>query len=376
MKYFIHALFALLLALPVMTSAEAVQPKNIIIMIGDGMGFNHVDAGSLYRYGRSRGQVYWEFTNLAMQTYSLSNEDGYDPFLAYSDFEYVKKSPTDSAAAATAMSTGFKTQNGLIGQRKDSGNLPHIMEDAEALGKSTGVLTTVYFSHATPAGFVAHNPSRNNYQEIAQEMIWESGADLIIGAGHPWYDDDGKQVGGVEPDRFKTSLKYDRVGGLESWKKLLNGEAAADADGDGDPDPWNLVTTREGIQNLAKADNPGRVLGVLPVYSTLQADRSGNEDAGPFEVPLLDTSPTMAELMGAALHALSMDPDCFVLMAEGGAIDWASHGNQSGRLVEEQIDFDRAVEYTVSWIEKNSSWDETLLIVTADHECGYLTGIG
>jgi alkaline phosphatase len=82
----------------------------------------------------------------------------------------------------------------------------------------------------------------------------------------------------------------------------------------------------------------------------------------------------MSEIMAPALCVLKQDQDGFVLMAEGGAIDWASHGNLSGRLIEEQVDFDKAVEYAVEWIEKHSSWDETLLIITADHETGYLTG--
>lgn len=376
MRYLVYPVFVLVIGLGVPTSAEVVQPKNVIILIGDGMGFQHVDAGSLYRYGRSKGQEYWAMTSLAMQTFSLDNPDGYDPEKARSDFDYVKDSPTDSAAAGTALSTGYKTYNGMIAMRGDGTQLPHILDDAETLGKSTGVVSTVPFAHATPAAFVAHNESRNNYEEIAHEMIWDSATDLIIGAGHPWYDDDGKQVGGFPPDRFETSLKYDRVGGLESWKDLLEGKPAADADGDGTPDTWRLVTTREKIRELAEGENPGRVLGVLPVYSTLQANRSGGGDTEPFAVPFIESSPTMTELMKVALNTLSGDPDGFVLMAEGGAIDWASHSNHGGRLIEEQIDFDRAVEYTLSWIEENSSWDETLLIVTADHECGYLTGIG
>lgn len=370
------ALPALLTAFTMAAAAGTAQPKNVIILIGDGMGFNHAEAGSLYRYGRPKGQPYWKMIPLAAQTHSLNNEGGYAPQKAHSDFDYVKQGATDSAAAASALSTGHKTRNGLIGVSEDGRRLTHIMEDAERMGKSTGVVTTVYFAHATPAGFIAHNPSRNNYAEIAREMIWESGADLIMGAGHPWYDGDGNRVGGLEPDPFETPLTYGRVGGLESWRDLQNGIPARDADGDGSPDPWNLVTTREEIRALAQNETPGRVLGVLPAHGTLQANRGGDAMAGPFEVPLNQTSPTMTELMEAALHALSRDPDGFVLMAEGGAIDWASHANQPGRMIEEQIDFDRAAEYAIEWIEKHSGWDETLLIVTADHETGYLTGMG
>lgn len=78
----------------------------------------------------------------------------------------------------------------------------------------------------------------------------------------------------------------------------------------------------------------------------------------------------------AALNVLDNDPDGFFLMIEGGAVDWASHDNRSGRMIEEQIDFNRAVEAVVQWVEDNSSWHETLVIVTGDHETGYLTGPG
>lgn len=357
-------------------SAWADAPKNVIIMIGDGMGFNHVQTGSLYRYGKTGAQPYWSMKRVAMQTNSLDNKDPYSPEKAQADFDYVKDKPTDSAAAASAMSTGHKTHNGLLAMLKDGTALPHIMDDAEVLGKSTGVLTTVFFAHATPAGFIAHNESRQNIKEIAHEMIWQSQADLIMGAGHPWFDEDGEQVGGFAHDLFETPLSYDRVGGEDSFKNLLTGKAAADADHDGEPDAWTLAVSRDDLARLAESDEAERVLGVLPIHSTLQSSRSGDSDAGPFEVPLIETSPTMTELMAAALNQLSKNPEGFVLMGEGGAIDWVSHGNHSGRLIEEQIDFDRAVEFTIEWIEEHSSWDETLLIVTADHETGYLTGIG
>ncbi|MDX9753004.1 MAG: alkaline phosphatase [bacterium] len=377
MKVMIQSLMVcLLIGMATFAIADTGNPKNVIIMIGDGMGFHHQEAASMYRYGKTRGQVQWNFTQFASTTYSTSASNPYNPAAAYEDFDYFKKDATDSAAAATALSTGQKTKNGMLGISPDGKILRNIMEDAEALGKSTGVLSTVFFAHATPAGFIAHVTSRSLYEKIANQMIWESAADVIIGPGHPWYDNDGKQVGGFEPNPFKTTQKYDGVGGLDSWKKLLKGEPGADADGDGQPDAWTLVDSREEIRSLASGDTPKRVLGVVPVNTTLQQERSGNEFAGPYEVNQLVTSPPMSELMGAALNVLSKNEKGFVLMAEGGAIDWASHGNQSGRVIEETIDFDRAIEYTVEWIEENSNWNETLLIITADHETGYITGPG
>jgi alkaline phosphatase len=118
------------------------------------------------------------------------------------------------------------------------------------------------------------------------------------------------------------------------------------------------------------------VIGVAQVYQTLQQGRSGDSYAAPYVVPLIETVPTLEEMTRAALNVLDDDPDGFVLMVEGGAVDWAGHANQSGRVIEEQIDFDDAVSAVVAWVNENSNWGETLLIVTGDHETGYLTGPG
>ncbi len=108
----------------------------------------------------------------------------------------------------------------------------------------------------------------------------------------------------------------------------------------------------------------------------MQSNRSGDGYADPFVVPLIDTVPTLEEMTKAALNILDDDPDGLFLMIEGGAVDWASHANQSGRMIEEHIDFDNSVQAVVDWVQKNSNWGETLLIVTSDHETGYLTGPG
>ena len=84
--------------------------------------------------------------------------------------------------------------------------------------------------------------------------------------------------------------------------------------------------------------------------------------------------PTLTEMSLAALNVLDNDPDGLYLMIEGGAVDWAAHANQSGRMIEEAIEFERAVEAVLDWVQTNSNWGETLLIVTGDHETGYLTG--
>jgi len=177
--------------------------KNVIIMIADGGGFNHVNAASLYQYGCTSKQIYEKFpVSLAVSTYQVGQ--GYDPDDAWSFFNYVTAEYTDSSAAATAMASGIKSYDGAIGVSVDGSAVMNILERAEELGKATGVVTSVPFSHATPAGFVAHNPSRDNYAEIANEMIYHSPVDLIMGCGHPEYNSNGSPT---------TSRDYQYVGG-------------------------------------------------------------------------------------------------------------------------------------------------------------------
>jgi alkaline phosphatase len=155
--------------------------KNIIVMIASGRGFNHVTATSYYAYGQADRQAYNRFPfRFAMSTYEAYDAGdpcygvGYDPALAWKDFNYVKECFTDSAAAATAMAAGVKTYGGAIGVDLNREPLENVIQVAEEHGKATGVITSVEWSHATPAGFVAHNVSRNNYAEIGQEMIYDS----------------------------------------------------------------------------------------------------------------------------------------------------------------------------------------------------------
>jgi len=346
------------------------KAKNVIIMISDGCGYNHVDAATIYQYGKPGVQPYEQFpVKLAMSTYL--DGQGYEPEKAWSDFKYVSKSKsfTDSAAAATVMSTGVKTYDGAIGLDADKKPLKHTIEFAEQRGKATGVVTSVQFSHATPAGFVAHNKDRDNYDEIAREMIYKSPLEVIMGCGHPGYDNDG--------DPVDVNNEYKYVGGKDAWKDLQDGSAeGADADGDGAPDKWTVIHDPAEFRKLMTGPTPKRVIAVPKKRKTLQQERGGKGKAAPFEVPFNGDVPTLAEMAAGALNVLDNDPDGFFLMIEGGAIDWASHDNQLGRVIEEEIEFNKAVEAVIKWIETESSWRETLLIVTADHECGYLTGPG
>lgn len=351
--------------------------KNIVLMVSDGCGYNHVEAVDYYQAGMKRAQAYERFpVRLGMSTYEYEYVGGgyellgYDPQKAWNDFEYVKTFAADSASAATAMSTAHKTRDGAVGVDINGDPLHHLAQRAEELGMATGVVTSVPWSHATPAAFIAHSHDRDDYQAIAVEMIESSATDVIMGCGHPWYDDDGKP---------KASPSYRYVGGEDTWNALMAGTAgtAVDADHNGVlDDAWTLVCERSQFQALASGPTPKRVCGTARAYSTLQQKRRGDGGAAPYIVPLNQDVPTLAEMTEAALNVLDDDGDGFFLMVEGGAVDWASHANQGGRMIEEQVSFNEAVEAVIAWVNKNSDWDETLLVVTADHECGYLCGPG
>ncbi|MCK5520305.1 MAG: alkaline phosphatase, partial [Candidatus Marinimicrobia bacterium] len=373
------------------------NPKNIILFIGDGMGYNHVDAASYYQYGERGKQVYEQFpVKLGMSTHQV-NGVKYCSDSAWVNFKFVKKKPTDSGAAGTAMATGVKTYNGAIAVDSSKNRLETVVETAEKTGRATGIVTTVPLSHATPAAFAAHNEKRYHYNEIAREMILESAVDVIMGAGHPFYNPDGSLIEGAkkrvigkkelwdmendgagsdeENKNKKANYKY--VGSKETWELLVSGKAGADADGDGDADPWSFIEDRELFQKYMTGDTPKRVMGIYKNSVTTQIERNMKGDTGiPYSVPLLETIPTLTEMTIAAVNILDEDPEGFFLMVEGGAIDWASHANTLNRMIEEMVDFNESVDAVCEWVETYSNWDETLLIVTADHETGYLLGPG
>ena len=387
------ALLAALPAIPADGLAQettAITPvKNVIVMIGDGAGYNHFAAGSIYRHGAPNAESFdsWP-VKLAMATFSAGGESyedtyvcpprskrgNYNPERAWSDFDYVKHGATDSAAAATAMSAGIRTYNNAIGVDCLQAPRKHASEDFEDVGRSTGVVTSVEWSHATPAGNVAHNARRDDRVAIAKEMVLDSATDVIMGAGHP----DFRPNGTLKPLPI-AERAYEVVGGSQTWAALHPAPdsgiapAGGDADGDGDADPWTTVESKAAFEALTSGPTPARVLGTAPVNDTLQQARAQG-------APPNTTVPTLATMARGALNVLDEDPDGFYLMIEGGAIDLASHAAwrpfQIPRIVEEQVAFHEAIDAVSAWVESNSSWEETMVIITADHETGYLTGPG
>lgn len=341
-------------SLIIILSASGVNAtaKNVILMISDGLGMNGWEAAKL----SGSNMVYdgYEGTKVhfyGMTTYMLNADgtpQGYDAGQMWSDFNYTKGNDdytafTDSAAAATAMYAGKKTYQGAIGVDQDQKPVTSYFEIAAAQGKANGAVSSVEMSHATPAAVAAHNVSRNNYADIANEMIYNSQLDVIMGAG-PGHATE-KYIGG--PSTLADIKDADGANGFtyihtpEEFKALANGGAAA----------------------------PEKVIGLADTTYTLGNEYWPHENDESL-VPRLET------MTKGALNVLSTNLDGFALMVEGGAVDWENHGNRFDTMLIEQRDFDNSVAAVIDWVETSSSWEETLLIVTADHETGMIWGEG
>jgi len=351
-----------------LVSAQQQTPKNIIVFIADGGGYNQMLCTDYYLYGDSGKSPMASFpVQLAMSTYngSLQSQGAtcYDSKKFWTDFNYAMAGFTESAASATAMGTGFKTQNSMIGMNLDGNPMTNIMEIAKAKGKKTGVITSVPFCHATPAGFSTHTKSRKGFSEITDQMIFSGTLDVVGGAGHPWYDDAGIRTDSAN-QRYIDTLLYNFLN--------MGGN-------------FTLADQRSEIRDLIDNKNgiaPERLFMLAPVSSNLAEARPG-ESSMPFDVPVNPSIPTLAEMSLAALNTLNDegrkvpgDRLGFILMIEGGAVDWADHDNNLPRMIEEYSWFYNTVDSVQQWLKEKGLLDETLIIVTNDHECGYLWGRG
>jgi len=391
--------------------------KNVIIMISDGAGCNTWLATSMYQ-GKVGTQVYdgASWRQYLVSTFPLNTSphpthgNRQDPGLVYDPAKYWDITPlnaaasspaarfagylfatqaaTDSSAAASAMSMGVKTFNHSVNWSNDDKPMrgQTIAELAKAQGKGVGVVTTVLLSDATPVGLGgAHNVNRSAYAELANELFDAPWIDVLMGAGHPRFDDDGEELTVKTPDS-----QWAYVGGQKTWERLKAGRH---------PAGWTFIETKAEFESLTQLSPPPRkVAGIAQVASALQCNRSNsreNRQAGakpilvggrglaevnndkslkPFETPFNQNVPSLATMASGAIHCLESNPNGFFLMIEGGAVDWANHVNNPGRMIEEQIDYLAAVETVVQWVEAHGGWEETLLILTADHETGMLWG--
>ncbi len=384
------------------------QPRNIFIMISDGASFGAWDMTDLYTQGRTASSIYFgpEFRKFLMTTFPLNTSTfptggqvpqvSYDPHQAWNTtpdngeeegypyffkaYRYLRQNYTDSAAAVTAMACGQKTYRHAINWSNEPAGggsplTPNIPELAKQHGQAVGTITSVPWCHATPAGFSnAHNISRRNYQAIANAMLAGQVMDVIMGAGHPQYDHNGRLVIASYNDPAITDQRAKYMGGRATWIALHEGTH---------PQGWKLIESKAEFEVIAEGGSgpfPPRLLGVAQVAETLQQKRDGYDLTDKVDDdPPIPHVPTLLTMTKAAVHLLQTKSRAsgnkgFFLHIEGGAVDWAAHANQTSRLIEEQRDFNHCVRWVVSWIEKNGGWADNLLIITTDHGNGLPMG--
>jgi alkaline phosphatase len=316
-------LVAILILLGQTSNAEV---KNVILMIGDGMGFEHVKAASLYAYGEEKKLSFEQYYRGEVTTHSANS---------YRQDYHA----TDSGASATAMATGQKVDNDVISERSRQ-PIKTILEILQEKGKATGLVTTVPITHATPAGFGAHNRTRNNYRDIANDYMTQTRPNILFGA-------------------------YYKNGQGMTVEKAKQGD-------------YLVATTRQQMLDLVgPIDNnstevfyfaglfcPEEMPYEYDYYQKIPIPLDETET-----VPDYDTIPHLSEMTSTALKVLDNDSDGFFLMVEGGKIDKASHKNIIERTIYETLEFDRAFREVMAWAKDR---DDTIIIVTADHECGGL----
>ena len=367
----------------------AKKPKNLILMIGDGMGINCDAAGTYFRFGKAQAQRYHQFRFLTSATFCLTQADfdeskdvGYIPETFWKGLEgggdhTPTTHVTDSAASGTALNSGQKTKYLRIGCDFDGKPLKLLSQYAEEAGMSVGAVSSVQIANATPAAVMAHQYTRSLLKEISREQILDQkGLTVLMGAGNPEYSD------GAKIDKPAEELSYDNVGGRVIWEELKKDNGFAGV---------KFIDDKAEFEEIAaetpdkKPTLPKRLLGVAKSVETLYPV-DGAPDAETQEVYLAAVGdkaeavqaniPSLSVMAVGALNVLAQNEKGFYLMVEGGAIDHANHGNNIRRSVLEHTAFSKAIDAVIDWVEKYSSWDDTLLIITVDHETGQLWGKG
>jgi len=353
-------LAAVLVAVFAHSLVLAGPARRVILMISDGQGYDTVNAAAFFSGKRP---VFESFpVRLAMQTFSASNDfqtnpRGYDPRRAGREDAYVLSHAADSAAAASAMFSGVKVRDGCLNIGPGGERLETVFEMLAGKGMAIGVVSSVPWWHATPGAVAAHNANRKAYASIGREMLDCGRLTVIMGTGHLDFDDDGERTW-----RLFLPLESRRL-----WNDVKTGQT-----------PYQVIETKEDFDALAAntltLTRGGRLLGIPRAFLTLQQARTrGN----PQEVDPLTFNPgvpSIAVMALGALNVLGRFPGGFAAMIEsGGAVDWAAHENQQGRLIEEELAHHEAVRVVYDWVRAGDpDFRETLLIVTADHETGRL----
>lgn len=284
-------ILSLLLALVSLTISAAKPVKNVIFMIGDGMGLNQAYSGVM-----AQGEP------LVM----MSQADA----VALQETWSANKKITDSAASGTALACGVKTKNGMIGMSADSLEVTSILELASRNGKASGIVVTCQMFHATPASFFAHNVTRKDNEDISRDLLTFS-PDIIIGGGRKYLEN--------RKDGFPLVAELQAQGKqvFLSWEDLKQSDALLK----GKPSSQESL-----IAFCADEHMPDALAG-----------------RGDY----------LPEAVAASIEYLKQDKDGFFLMVEGSAIDFRCHASDIDGSVAETLDFDKAVQVAVEFARKD-----------------------
>ncbi len=303
-----------LLCIAIVATAQA---KYVFFFIGDGMGPNQVLTAEMYQA-------------------AVKGQNGRVP-LCMSQFPYSGQAATfsasdgitDSAAAGTCLASGKKTNNGMIGQTPDGVPVYSVASQLKEEGWGIGIMSTVPVDHATPASHYAHAEKRSNYYLIGTHLT-ESNFDFFGGGGFQRPNDKHNPSA---PNLYDLARQagYTLVGSYAEAQK-------------------NLKKKKLLLVPQTDIDHPNRGAEALP-YAIDQQEGDLN----------------LAQIVDVAIQHLSKH-DRFFMMAEGGKIDYAGHGNDGATNIQEVLDFDRAIQVAYRFYEQHP--DETLIVVTADHETG------
>ena len=321
--------FSLLLSFLLFVSLGfAQQAKYVFYFIGDGMGVNQVQGTELYR-GELEGKIgitpIW-FTQF--------------PYATTATTFSATNGVTDSAAAGTALASGNKTKNGTIGMKQDQQtDVNSVAVWAKNKGCRVGVTTSFSVEHATPAAFYAHDPSRGSYYKIGTDL-YKAGFDFYAGS-----------------DFLDPTNKEDKSGTSENLYSLAE---------------KNGYTIARGYKDYLKKCKKADKMILFQTEKASEADRT----AIPYAIDRTKNDLTLADITRSAINFLSKDlSKGFFLMVEGGKIDWACHSNDAATVFHEVVDMDEAVKVAYEFYSQHP--DETLIVVTADHETGgFVLGTG
>jgi len=285
--------------------------KYVFLFIGDGMGIPQRTAAEKFTGKR-----------LLMDTFPAQGIT-----TTYAADRFI----TGSAASATALGCGQKTNIGMIGMAPDQRHVKSIAEMARDNGMKVGIISSVSIDHATPAAFYAHVKKRSQYYDIAV-ALGESGFDFFGGGGIK------------DPTNKKKN------------SRSFKGNALNIAKGNG----YQVVTNRSKFMNL----RPGS--GKILAWNANLPDGK----ALPYHIDTTYEDITIQDFTAKAIELLD-NPKGFFLMVEGGKIDWACHANDATSSIKDTLAFDDAIREAVKFAKKHPN--ETLIAVTGDHECGGLT---